>query len=261
MRAAPGAHLLAGMTSPEVREHVARGRSAVVVPFGAVEQHGPHLALDADAALGDRLGLLLAQRLDALCAPTVRLGCSRHHLAFAGTLSLRPGTLVQVATDVLDSVAATGFGRVVLLPTHGGNEEPLVHAAVRWRSGTVVVAVPRLSVAVEAVRADAAARGHPLGDAGGHAGELETSLLLALAPDLVDVDRLEPGYTGEWDDAAVRTFFDDGVQALSGNGVLGDPRTASAEAGRAYVAAFLDAVERQVLEAWRAGRPDRPPGG
>jgi creatinine amidohydrolase len=61
----------------------------VVVPFGAVEQHGPHLPLDTDAVLADQLGALLAERLGGLCAPTMRLGCSQHHLAFAGTLSLR----------------------------------------------------------------------------------------------------------------------------------------------------------------------------
>jgi creatinine amidohydrolase len=117
------------MTSPEVCKEVARGRSTVVVPFGAVEQHGPHLPLDTDAVLGDRLGLLLAERLDALCAPTVRIGCSQHHLAFAGTISLRPETLGMIVRDVVDSLAQHGFRRIILLPTHGGNERPLVHAA------------------------------------------------------------------------------------------------------------------------------------
>jgi len=60
--------LLAEMTSAQVRAEVGHGRSTVVVPFGAVEQHGPHLPLDTDAVLADRLGSLLAERLDALCA-------------------------------------------------------------------------------------------------------------------------------------------------------------------------------------------------
>src|ERR671922_2331434 len=76
--------LLAEMTSAQVRAQLGRGRSTVIVPFGAVEQHGPHLPLDTDAVLADRLGPLLADRLGGLCAPTMRLGCSEHHLAFAG---------------------------------------------------------------------------------------------------------------------------------------------------------------------------------
>jgi creatinine amidohydrolase len=68
--------LLTQMTSRQVEAEIARGRTTVVVPFGALEQHGPHLPLDTDAVLGDRLGPMLAQRLDALCAPTMRIGCS-----------------------------------------------------------------------------------------------------------------------------------------------------------------------------------------
>jgi creatinine amidohydrolase/Fe(II)-dependent formamide hydrolase-like protein len=66
--------LLAEMTSAQLRAGVGRGRSTVVVPFGAVEQHGPHLPFDTDAVLGDRLGPLLVERLGALRAPTMRMG-------------------------------------------------------------------------------------------------------------------------------------------------------------------------------------------
>src|SRR5919108_2718331 len=138
--------LLAEMTSAQVRAEVGRGRSTVVVPFGAVEQHGPHLPLDTDAVLADRLGPLLAERLGALCAPTLRVGCSAHHLAFAGTLSLRPETLRMIVHDVVDSLAEHGFRRIILLPTHGGNEEPLVQAAAQSRRDGVTVVVPSLRV-------------------------------------------------------------------------------------------------------------------
>src|SRR5918912_1606349 len=101
--------LLAEMTSAQVRAEVADGRSTIVVPFGAVEQHGPHLPLDTDAVLGDRLGPLLAERLGALCAPTIRIGCSQHHLAFAGTLSFQPQTLRMIVHDLVESVARHAF--------------------------------------------------------------------------------------------------------------------------------------------------------
>lgn len=220
-----GKHVpLAEMTSAQARAELGRGRSTVVVPFGAVEQHGPHLPLDTDAVLVDRLGPLLAERRDALCAPTMRMGCSQHHLAFAGTLSLRPETLHMIVHDLVDSFARHGVRRVVLLATHGGNERPLQEAGAASQRDGVGVVVPSLRVAVGALLAIARARGVSAGEAGGHAGELETSLVLALAPDLVNRAAMtESGYTGPLDDAAAAVLFADGVGALAASGVFGDP--------------------------------------
>src|SRR5919108_1311181 len=142
--------LLAEMTSAQVRAELGRGRSTVIVPWGAVEQHGPHLPLDTDAVLADRLGPLLAERLDALCVPTMRIGCSQHHLAFAGTLSLRPQTLQMIVHDLVDSLVRHGFRRVVLLATHGGNEPPLQEAGAASRRDDVTVVVPSLRAAIGA---------------------------------------------------------------------------------------------------------------
>ncbi len=245
--------LLAEMTSVEVGAEVAAGRSTIVVPFGAVEQHGPHLPLDTDAILGDRLGLLIAKRLNALCAPTIRIGCSQHHLSFPGTLSFKSDTLHVIVHDLVDSLARHGFRRIVLLPTHGGNEGPMTSAAAASKWEGLMICVPSLRVTIEALRAAAHAGGRvTASDSGGHAGELETSLMLALAPQFVRTSRMEPGYTGPLDDAATAIFFDEGVAALSAIGVIGDPRGSSAAAGRAYVDAFLDAVEAQLLELGRS---------
>jgi creatinine amidohydrolase len=176
---------------------------------------------------------------------------------FAGTISLRPETLDMIVGDVVDSLARHGFRVIILLPTHGGNEQPLTRAAAARERDEVSVFVPSLRAAVEAVSAAAAARGEPLRDAGGHAGELETSLMLALAPDLVEVALVQPGYTGPFDDAATRLLFTEGAAALAVNGVLGDPRGASADAGRLHLAALLDAVEGQLRRAPSAGTRDR----
>jgi creatinine amidohydrolase len=169
-----------------------------------------------------------------------------HHLAFAGTLSIRPETLLMIVDDLVDSLTRHGFRRIVLFPTHGGNDGPLLTAARRSKRDAVTIIVPSLRATVQALLSRAKSRGATPGDAGGHAGELETSLMLALAPNPVNVDMIEPGYTGPLDDAAVSLFFGKGAHALSANGVLGDPRGASAEAGRAYIAAFLDATQEAV---------------
>ena len=247
--------LLATMTSPQVQAEIAAGRTTIVVPFGAVEQHGPHLPLDTDTVLADRLGPLIAERLDGLCAPTIPIGCSKHHLALAGTLSLQPETLQRVVRDLVESLAAHGFHRIILLPTHGGNEEPLRQAAAESRRDGITLVVAGLGAIVAALLADASARGVTPGDQGGHAGELETSLMLALAPHVVRTSLMEAGYLGPLDDGATRVFFDQGAAALSPNGVIGDPRGSSSAAGHAYVAAFLDEVEAQLREIDHHDKP------
>ena len=88
----------------------------MVIAFGATEQHGHHMPLATDALLGDHLARQLAERLDAFVAPTVRVGCSSHHLAFPGTLSLADDTFHAVVADLVSSLVQAGFGRVVLVP-------------------------------------------------------------------------------------------------------------------------------------------------
>ena len=104
------------------------GRDTVVIAFGATEQHGPHMPLAVDALLGDHLAQLVADRLEAFVAPTVRIGCSSHHLDFPGTLSLEDETFHAIVADVVSSLARGGFARVIILPTHGGNFAPLAAA-------------------------------------------------------------------------------------------------------------------------------------
>src|ERR1700751_1251442 len=113
------------MTWPEVHSEQERGRDTVVIAFGATEQHGPHRPLATDALLGDHMARAVAERLDAFVAPTVRIGCSEHHLAFPGTLSIAAETFHALVGDIVRSLARGGFRRVVLLPTHGGNFGPL----------------------------------------------------------------------------------------------------------------------------------------
>src|SRR6058998_3205169 len=114
-----GAADLDTLTWPDVEAELRAGRDTVVVAFGATEQHGRHLPLATDALLGDHLARRLAERLDAFVAPTVRVGCSSHHLAFPGTLSVEEETFHRLVGDLVRSLAWAGFRRVVLVPTHG----------------------------------------------------------------------------------------------------------------------------------------------
>jgi creatinine amidohydrolase len=115
-----GALVLDEMSWPEVEAELAAGRDTVVIAFGATEQHGPHMPLATDALIGDHLARLVAEQLGAFVAPTVRIGCSEHHLEFPGTLSISEPTFHALVADLVRSLARGGFRRVVLLPTHGG---------------------------------------------------------------------------------------------------------------------------------------------
>ena len=92
-------------TWPEVKAELAAGRDAAVIAFGAIEQHGPHLPLATDALAGDHHARLVADRLDAYGAATVRIGCSEHHLEFPGTLSVSESTFHELLADIVRSLA------------------------------------------------------------------------------------------------------------------------------------------------------------
>ncbi len=238
------------MTWPDVRAEVDAGRATVVVPFGAVEQHGPHLPLGTDAIFGDEIGHAVAERLDAFLAPAVRVGCSRHHLAFPGTISVEEETFHSIAADIVRSLAAHGFRRIVLLPTHGGNFRPLGDAIARLGAipGVKIVTFPDVGVLLNAILPVASELGLTPAEGGVHAGEWETSMMLALRPDLVRMERAEAGYVGDLM-SGVQRFFNEGVHAIADNGVFGDPRRASAAAGLRYIERIVDVIVRTVEEA------------
>src|SRR2546423_1321269 len=176
---------------PEVKSEIEAGRDTVVIAFGATEQHGPHLPLATDALLGDHMARLVADRLDAFVAPTVRVGCSEHHLEFPGTLSVSEETFHAVVADLVRSLARGGFRRVVLVPTHGGNFGPLARALEKLGpvEGLEVSALTDLSALFAIAQLGADEHGVPLTEGGLHAGEWETSMLMSIHPELVHLER------------------------------------------------------------------------
>lgn len=235
------------LTWPEVHAEQERGRRTVVMAFGATEQHGPHLPLATDALIGDHLAGLVPERLEAFLAPTVRIGCSSHHLAFPGTLSFADATFHGIVGDVVRSLARGGFERAILLPTHGGNFGPMGAALEHLGpvGGIEVRAMTDIRALMAIAQAGADEHGVPLGDGGLHAGEWETSMLMAIRPDLVRADARSPGFTGDLE-TAMGAIFSAGVDAIADNGVIGDPAEASAEHGARYWELVLDIALRSV---------------
>jgi creatinine amidohydrolase len=244
-----GAVELDRLSWPEVLAELESGRDTVVIAFGATEQHGPHMPLATDALLGDHLARLVAERLDAFVAPTVRIGCSEHHLAFPGTLSVAEATFHLLVGDLVRSLARGGFQRVVLLPTHGGNFAPLAAAVEKLGGdpGIEVRALTDLGALMAIAQLGAEEHGVPLGEGGLHAGEWETSMLAAVHPDLVRMDRRQAGYTGDLE-SAVGAIFGQGVDSISANGVIGDPSKSSSEHGSRYWDKVLEITLAAIAE-------------
>lgn len=155
----------------------------VLLPVGATEQHGPHLATGTDALLADRVCAAAADQAAGRCdrpllvAPTIPVGASDHHLPFGGTLSLTPETLTAVLVDLARSVAVQGGRRLLLVNGHGGNVG-VCHAAA-------AAASTRHDLAVAHIDYWCLADAEQDVPVPGHAGEFETSLVLALRPHLV----------------------------------------------------------------------------
>jgi mycofactocin system creatininase family protein len=202
----------------------------LAVPVGATEQHGPHLPVTTDTNIAEAIvNGLSDRRPDVVVAPAVSYGSSGEHAGFAGTLSIgREATellLVELGRSGADS-----FGRTLLVSTHGGNADPVNRA------------VSRLRAEGRDVRAWA-----PQWEGDAHAGRVETSVMLAVAPDGVALDRAAPGNTRPLAEL-LPILSTDGTRAVSDNGVLGDPTGASADEGRRLLGAAIDDLEAIVTD-------------
>jgi creatinine amidohydrolase len=243
------------MASPEVAAAIEAGHKTVVCPFASVEQHGHHLPLGTDALLGDALGARVAERLSAVVAPTVRVGCAEAHMAFPGTMCVSEETLRRTAIEYASSLARHGFERIVLLATHGGNFEPLRAAARECRELHGISAIAPMADfrrdVLGPTNAVSAAAGISAAESGSHSGEWETSMILAISPDLVSMERAVAGFMGDLAEA-VDQMLEGGerIEAVSaGTGVLGDPRRADAHRGELHLEALTSSMVRAIEAA------------
>jgi creatinine amidohydrolase len=240
--------LLEEMTWPEVGAAIESGRTTVVVAVGAVEQHGPHLPLLVDAARGDRLAIEVATRLGgALVAPTIRIGCSEHHMGFPGTITLRKNTLEAICLDYAVSLARHGFTRVCFVPSHGGNFGPLAEMLPDLRAavapGCRVDAYTDLIGFMDFWQAGVGEHDEELvARVGGHADIAETAEMMCIRPDLVRENRAEEGHVQTFDEELMHRIFTEGFRAVTPNGVLGDARGATKAIGESCIANAADGI-------------------
>lgn len=214
---------------------VERDGTLLAVPVGATEQHGPHLPLSTDTDIAVALAGRLADLVGGVeVAPALAYGASGEHQPFAGTLSIGQSAVELVLVELGRSATET-FSRVVFVSGHGGNARPVARAVRRLRAEERDV---RAWSPAAAWRGDA------------HAGRIETSVMLALDPARVDVERAVAGDPRPLPELLplLRTG---GVAAVSPSGILGDPAGASAAEGEDLLRAAAAELAAAVRE-WPA---------
>ncbi|MFM7719383.1 MAG: creatininase family protein [Actinomycetota bacterium] len=241
---------------PEVRRAVAEDR-VCLIPAGTLEDHGPHLPIDADTRIATEICRRTAEALpdDVVLLPPIVHGFTPHHMAFPGPITIGWETFVKHAVDIGTSLARHGFRRILYLNGHGSNI-PLIEMAARLvaldhpsvlAASAFYLTSPASQRVIEETRTSS--RGGM-----GHACELETSIYLAIDPDAVRmdlaVDERNP-MEGEhawmdWSDGPLHVM--PWWNAISASGVHGDATAATAEKGRTLLDAAVDECAAFVRE-------------
>lgn len=236
-----------------------RETTVVVLPIGAIEQHGPHLPISTDTAIAECMISLLSKRVPAevgmLVLPVFPIGKSNEHMQSAGTLTLSAETLMRVLFELAQSVARAGLRKIVIVSSHGGNDDLLAvvkrELRVRLRMLAVATHWQRFGLPPGVFSADEERYGI-------HGGDIETSLMLHFLPQQVRMERaknflssatvIEKDYKCLTPEGA--HAFGWIAQDLNEDGVVGDARQATAEKGRLVaehqVAGFIDLVKDMI---------------
>jgi creatinine amidohydrolase len=231
--------LLEELTTAEIRRLIDTGWDTVIVPLGSTEQHGPALPLNVDALHGLHTALRAAAIMGkVLVGPVVSLGYSPEHCRFAGTVSVSEETLRGIIHDIAESHARSGFKLVYFWIGHGGDnivlQDVLQELANKWPGCTVTGIADLEAYIAETWDRVPLELGMDLERSGSHAGEFETSMMLAIRPDLVRMDRAEQGNLAPFASICARMMAE-GIHSVSPNGVLGDQRPADRQRGDAYL--------------------------
>jgi len=243
-------------TWPEIRQAVADLRVAVL-PVGTVEQHGPHLPLVTDVLTASEMSRRAVEQIpgQAVLMPPVYYSFNQHHMDFPGTIAVAGETIISYVTDIGLSLAHHGFQKVLLVNGHGSNVPFLDIAArnITIRSDAVAAMVSWWSLIPKELFTELRESEFPGGMA--HGCELETSVLLHLRGDLVQMDKAERdiSYTPTeyfyWDLQSVSpVFFQEWFSRYSRTGTVGDPTKASEEKGRRFVEAVVARMKALILE-------------
>jgi len=237
-------HILSNMTWPEAGKRIREAR-AVILPLGSTEQHGYHMALATDTVISDFVCSELAQRTNCVVLPTLPYGQVWSAKGFPATISLRQSTLIRVIKDIVVSLERQDARNIILFPGHYGNLQPSRDAARELMDEYGYRNVWHLGyINVDKYSAEFMETQFWNGKTF-HAAELETSIMLHAAPELVHPDRAVceyPDVPRGWDLRPIhwKEFVE--------TGVFGDPTKATAEKGKQYLDRWLDDLTQVVIE-------------
>jgi creatinine amidohydrolase len=240
--------------------------TVVILPTGAIEQHGRHLPIEVDSLIVSEIARRSAERastdVPVLVAPTECFGASTYHMPFPGTLTLTMETYLTVVEELCESLIHHGFRRILILNAHGGNHDPnkIVARNVANRTGVAVASASYWNLAADELVPfqDGEVDAIP-----GHACGFETSMLLALRPELVRTDLMASGTS---DVSKRRSDFTKRLRSeprvhlpqqagvVSPYGWAADPTKGSVEQGEKYLSLIVDRVARFLVEFGR-GEP------
>ncbi|MBI3732643.1 MAG: creatininase family protein, partial [Chloroflexi bacterium] len=250
------------LTWPEIKEAAARN-TAVLIPVGAIEDHGRHLPLNTDNIIVEAVCFETARRSagEVLSLPVIPVGLNEHHMDFPGTLSAEMDLLLKYVAQCAISLTRHGFTHVMIVNGHGSNASVCELAARKavLASGAIVGAMAGNAAVSDALVSDLIARHRRSAPGGiGHACEYETAMMLHLRPDLVQMDKAVKE-TGQmvtpyfnWGDHPQASAYSwmDWWSRFSDSGVAGDPTAATAEFG----ALMFDETCRRMVEVLREFR-------
>jgi len=244
---------LPSMTAAQIAALPDKASAPVIVTTGAIEQHGYHLPVAVDALMGqvwlERIGEALPDNEPCYIAPPITIGKSNEHVGFPGTLMISKETLRLQLFAIARQVSAWGFKQLVVLNTHGGNTSVLIYTLreieAEYKLRTTFLKhgaklEPELSAQEEAY--------------GFHAGELETSWLLAVAPQWVKQELAVCEYParlsdpGELRPEAAPATFAWASQDVSASGVMGDATAATAEKGERWISQIVAGYVARITE-------------
>ena len=259
--AAPAQYELEKKTWREIESALGQGIDTAIITIGSTEQHGPQLALAADSAAGDCLAREIAERVgQALITPNIRIGIAPHHMHFPGTITVRKQILKSLVYEYVHSLAWHGFRHIAIIPTHGTNFPMAgeLEPELQWLYPHTNIFSFSDADAYLGALADTSERlGIDPAAAGSHAGLSETAFMLACQPELVDLENAEQGFMGDAY-AMGEKLNRDGTHSISPIGVLGDPRSATVEAGKEYFNSLATLLSDHVMERREGWTPEIP---
>ncbi|HEY9649099.1 MAG TPA: creatininase family protein [Coleofasciculaceae cyanobacterium] len=251
------------MTWTDIQSMSDKENVVIIQPVGAIEQHGPHLPLIVDAAIGvGVLGKALAKlpaEILAYALPPLYYGKSNEHWQFPGTITLSAQTLLAVLMEIADSLYQSGFRKLVLMNSHGGQPQVMEIAArdIHQKYGDFSV-FPLFTWRVPHIAKELVTPNE--WQYGIHAGDLETSMMLALLPEQVKMERAVQEYPQGLPEDSLLSMegklpFAWLTRELSQSGVLGDPTTATKQKGDRLLESVSDGWVQVIQDVYKFRQP------